>query len=95
MLFTSFVAQAEDYCMELSGGARAVMHVRQTGLSARIQHEIVDQTIASIDRDVMHLIIKDAYTQPLEKTKETKENAIQNFDVYWFLKCQRAQNGFY
>lgn len=95
LLLLPLVAQAEEFCMELSEGARAVMHSRQTGIAARTQHDIVDQTLFGQDATIMHMIIKDAYTQPLEASKMAKENAIQNFDVYWLLKCQKAQNGFY
>lgn len=94
-LLLPFAAQAEDYCMEISGGARAVMHVRQTGLDAKIQHQIVDQTTFGQDAQLLHIIINDAYTYPLESSKDEKEDAIQNFDVYWLLKCMKARNGFY
>lgn len=94
LLITSS-AQAEDYCIDLSGGARAVMHLRQTGIAARTQHDIADQTLFGIDAAVMHRIIDDAYTQPLETSKAAKEDAVQNFDVYWLLKCMKARNGFY
>lgn len=94
-LALSATAQAEDYCMELSGGARAVMYVRQTGLNAQTQHQIVDQTTYGQDAQMLHIIINDAYTYPLETSKAKKEDSIQNFDVYWLLKCMKARNGFY
>lgn len=94
-LALSATAQAEDYCMELSGGARAVMYVRQTGLSAQTQHQIVDQTTFGQDAQILHIIINDAYTYPLATGKEQKEKVIQSFDVHWLLKCMKARNGFY
>jgi len=94
-LLTPLAVQAEDYCMELSGGARAVMYVRQTGLDAQTQHRIVDQTTFGQDAQILHIIIKDAYTHPLESSQSAKEKAIQNFDVHWLLKCMKARNGFY
>jgi hypothetical protein len=91
-LLASFAAQAEDYCMELSGGARAVMHVRQIGLDARTQHDIADQTMLGDQATIMHGIIKDAYTQPVIANKAKAE---QDFAVYWLVKCMKARNGFY
>lgn len=94
LLITS-VAQAEDYCMDLSGGARAVMHMRQLGLNAEVQHSIADQTMLAMDSIVMHKIIDDAYTQPYIAGATQKADAEQNFAVYWLLKCMKARNGFY
>lgn len=94
-LLTSLAAHAEDYCQELSGGARAVMYVRQTGLDAKTQHQIVDQTTFGQDAQILHMIIKDAYTYPLATGKDQKEKVIQSFDVHWLLKCMKARNGFY
>lgn len=94
-LALSATAQAEDYCMDLSGGARAVMHVRQIGLDARTQHDIADQTMLAMDAIVMHKIIDDAYTQPYVIGATQKADAEQNFAVYWLLKCMKARNGFY
>lgn len=94
-LALSATAQAEDYCMELSGGARAVMHLRQTGIDAKTQHDIADQTLYGQDAAVLHRIINDAYTYPLAVGKEQKEKVVQSFDVHWLLKCMKARNGFY
>lgn len=94
-LALSATAQAEDYCMDLSGGARAVMHVRQIGLDARAQHDIADQTMLAMDAIIMHKIIDDAYTQPYVAGATQKADAEQNFAVYWLLKCMKARNGFY
>lgn len=90
-LLLSLSVQANDFCMDLSGGARAVMHVRQSGLSADIQHRIADQTLLGDDATILHMIIKDAYTQPVVADKKKAE---QDFAVYWLLRCMKAQNGF-
>lgn len=92
MIISSSAAQAGDYCTDLSGGARAVMHVRQLGIDARTQHDIADQTMLGEDASIMHVIIKDAYTQPVLANKLKAE---QDFAVYWLIKCMRARNGFY
>ena len=89
-LLKTFAAQAEDYCIELSGGARAVMNVRQLGVDLQTQNEIVDHTLLGDDATTMKAIIKDAYTQPMA-TNKTK--AEQDFAVYWLVKCMRIRNG--
>jgi hypothetical protein len=92
IIISSSMAKAGDYCVDLSGGARAVMHVRQLGIDARTQHDIADQTMLGEDASIMHAIIKDAYTQPVLANKTKAE---QDFAVYWMIKCMRAHKGFY
>src|SRR5450830_420558 len=47
-----------NYRNDLSGGARALMHLRQLGLSSDAQHNIANQTMLSADVVVMHATIE-------------------------------------
>lgn len=84
------VAHADDFCVEVSEAARAVMTNRLNGISQVRQDNLAKDILDGEELIVVRELIADAYQQPESRDKV---GAANEFALTWLVTCSR--NGGY
>lgn len=79
---------AEDYCIEVSDAARAVMTNRLNGISQVRQDNLAKDILDGEELSVVRELIRDAYQQPESRDKQ---DASDSFALTWLIKCSRNE----
>lgn len=81
-------AQADDFCLEVSDAARAVMTNRLNGISQVRQDNLAKEILKGEELSVVRELIADAYQQPESRDKQ---GASDSFALTWLIKCSRNE----
>lgn len=89
-LIAPLAVQANDFCLEVSEAARAVMTNRLNGISQVRQDNLAKDILDGEELSVVRELIADAYLQPESRDKV---GAANEFALTWLVTCSR--NGSY
>lgn len=89
-LLLPLTAAANDFCLEVSEAARAVMTNRLNGISQLRQDNLAKDILDGEELSVVRELIADAYRQPESRDKV---GAANEFALTWLVSCSR--NGGY
>lgn len=81
-------ASAQDFCLEVSDAARAVMTNRLNGISQVRQDNLAKDILDGQELSVVRELIRDAYRQPESRDKP---GAANEFALTWLIKCSRNE----
>lgn len=85
-LLLPLTATANDFCVEVSEAARAVMTNRLNGISQLRQDNLAKDILDGEELSVVRELIADAYRQPESRDKV---DAANQFALTWLIICSR------